>query len=493
MSGELVGVGVVATGGAGVAVAGAFFAVAGGCLLAGAAGAYALSVVGRGAIRLGMDAYKAIDDQVNEHVEREMRLHRERLKRHFAQPLAWSQPAIPTPAHHPAAAPTVGAGDPFAELKKRIAARKKEEADKRFPATVSAELEEHLNKIEEMRNALHKAMTLPPAPSATGKKKATEPPKLRQEITHLAGLAQPLYPDEAEHARRVAANTHASLSALIVQKNMLTEKIAAMKKHGDKFDELAKVKGLFDTDPALVSALPSKDKQQFQERFERVRAAIEVSGTGDIAQLKRFREELAAKAKSLHDQKMFDDGVALFEEAMRNAGYRVSKTTSAREIVLHGTDQNGVETRISLGTPESNPDGAVRMNMEVDIHKTLTTPQGDRTRCQEAMDRLQREIDRVGLQVKIDDRTIRQGKNLIPEKAPEVIKKTLTERGVSDQVNVKVLHGNTIQVNGMTMDFQSSDPVDAIAARIQSELGSKSKGSGVGEEEWEKDRLRERS
>jgi len=197
---------------------------------------------------------------------------------------------------------------------------------------------------------------------------------LADKVRHLAELTHLVYPEKTQAALSAIAARPLDQPLLQQLANELEKKTSLMEHHGAVFAELAQVKTRFDADPVIDSTLTELDKQIFLAGFQAVRTEVETSGSGNIAFLEKLCSGLAAKAKTLYDQKMFDDGVALFEEAMRNAGYRVSKTTSAREIILHGTDQNRVMSRISLGTPEANPDGAVGMNIEVDIHKKLTTP-----------------------------------------------------------------------------------------------------------------------
>jgi len=454
---------------AATAGAGALAVVAGTCLVAGA-GVYALGVVGHGAIRLGKNTYTAIDEQCNESVAREMIQHQEKLRRQFAA----STPTIGASMGAPIAAPAtpapviVSQANPLEELEKIIQDREAKEKRDDFPSTVSAEMKGELEKIQKMIQSLHQNARTGSVGSL--REKGRDQP-LRNEILALADLVMPLYPDLANSARSKALGSHTTASVLQKEKLNLQKKDAALQQYVDLFSELGRIKAHFDSNPVTASALSNKEKARFNKEFNSIRDQIEATGAGDIGGLEQLRATLASQAMMLHDQKMFEDGAALFQKAMENAGYTVRTSTSqdGAVLILDGVDAQRVKTRITLGTPAANPDGQLRMKMEVDMEEKLTTPGGDGARCDNAMKRLQREIDSVGLQVKIKDRTLRRAGKLVKGRAENTITETLAELGVNN-VKVTIQGDNGVDVDGTKFDFSPSDSVHFIAEQIKAQL-----------------------
>ncbi len=454
---------------AATAGAGALAVAAGTCLVAGV-GVYALAVVGHGAIRLGKNTYTAIDEQCNERFAREMIQHQEKLRRQFAA----STPNIVASMGAPIAAPAtpvpviVSLANPLEDLEKIIQDREAKEKRDNFPPTVSTEMKGKLEKIQKMIQSLHQS-TRTGSAGALREKGRDQP--LRDEILALADLVMPLYPDLANSARSKALNYHTTVSVLQKEKLYLQKKDAALQQYVDLFSELGMVKAHFDSNPITASALSNKEKARFNKEFNSIRDQIETSGAGDIGGLEKLRATLANQAMTLHDQQMFEDGVALFQKAMENAGYTVRTSTSpdGAALILDGMDAQRVKTRITLGTPAANPDGQLRMKMEVDMEEKLTTPDGDGARCDNAMKHLQREIDSVGLQVKIKDRTLRRAGKLVKGKAENTITETLAELGVNN-VKVTIQGDNGVDVDGAKFDFAPSDSVHFIAEQIKAQL-----------------------
>jgi hypothetical protein len=467
MSGEYVAVG-AASGSAGasiaLATAGVFVVAAGACVAAGVASAHAVAIVGRGAIRLGKETYTSIDEQVKEHAAREMIRHQEKLRKHFVKVPGNTWTQLPPIVEAP---PVIAQGNPLAELEKIIETRRTKEKKDNLPDKVSTEMAAELGKIEEMVKNLHTISTPSPIrPAAVGSEKEQ---LLRDEILTLIGPVSSFYPDEAFTAKKVVEDLGSQTRGLQEQLIILKEKETIIAKHAIPLIQLDNVKKLFESDGWICSSLPVKEKERFNKKFTNLRDQIGVRGTADINELEQLRATLSAQAMVLHDQKVFDESVSLFQKAMQEARYTVSRTSTQKEIILQGRTADGVKTRITLGTPAANSDGKVKIKMKVDMEEKLTTAAGDGTLCDMAMDRLQRAIDSVGLQVEIEDCTLRRKGSLLQGKAENTITKALAELGVVN-VNVKIIGDNGVNVNGEYFDFSSADPVDVIATQIQSKL-----------------------